>query len=208
MDKISEIDTIYGNEKLKVTCVERKYKVVSPRVTYLITAKKELEENITERLLHEDMELKTFLTYYEITNIILPVHGSEDVDLVKRKEHGKIPKSATTRNISTIRTNAQGRRELFDFLNLPEEFIIKDYKEALEEKGIKITNTAMPYDDLVWLQEKGKVIKLDKNENNKITYKKVKKEEANEIANNMEIDKTIKSLKDGQKVLMGTIKDS
>ena len=200
MNKISEIGTMYGKEKLKVTCVERKYKVISPRVTYLITAKKDLDEDITERLLHEDMELKTFLTYYEITNIMFPVPGIENVDPIKRKI---IPE----KKHENARTKTQARRELFDFLNLPEEFIIKDYREALEKNGIKITNTAMPYDDLVWLQEKGRVIKIGKNEYNKITYKKMKKEDANEIANNVEIDKTIQSLKEGQKVLIGTFKD-
>ena len=201
MNKTSEIDTIYGKEKLKVTCVERKYKVVSPRVTYIITAKKELEENVTERLLHEDMELKTFLTYYEITNIMLPVSSRENVNpVIKKKIPGKIPENVT------VRTKARERRELFDYLNLPEEFTIKDYKKALEEKGINITNTAMPYDDLVWLAEKGKVTKLDKNENNKTVFKKVKKDDS-EIANNMEIDKTIQSLKEGQKALIGTFKD-
>ena len=200
MNKISEIGTMYGKEKLKVTCVERKYKVISPRVTYLITAKKDLDEDITERLLHEDMELKTFLTYYEITNIMFPVPGIENVDPIKRKI---IPE----KKHENARTKTQARREIFDFLNLPEEFIIKDYREALEKNGIKITNTAMPYDDLVWLQEKGRVIKIGKNEYNKITYKKMKKEDANEIANNVEIDKTIQSLKEGQKVLIGTFKD-
>ena len=203
MDKItSEIDTIYDKEKLKVTCVERKYKVVSPRVTYLITAKKELEENITERLLHEDMELKTFLTYYEITNVMLPVHGRENrenEDITKKKMPRKIPEN------TTIRSRAQTRRELFYFLDLPEEFIIKDYKKALEEKGIEITNSAMPYDDLTWLEEKGKVVRLHKNEKNKTVFKKVRKETND--TNSMEIEKTMQSLKDGHKALIGTFRD-
>ncbi len=197
MNKTSEIDTIYGKEKLIITCVERKYKVTGPRVSYLISAKKELDENITEKLLHEDMELKTFLTYYEITNIMLPVITGQHKEIVTNK----IPQK------KTLRSSAAARRGLFDFLNLPEEFIISDYRKALEDNGVKITNTAMPYDDLEWLGKKGKVIKLNEKRNNKTTYKILKKGDANETRRDMEVDRTIKSLKEGQKVLLGTFKD-
>lgn len=191
MNKINE-----GKEKSRITCVERKYKVVGPRVSYLISAKKELDEDITEKLLHEDMELKTFLTYYEITNIVLPVINSQHTETITNK----VPQTPT------IRSSTATRRELFHFLNLPEEFTIRDYRKALEENGIKITNTAMPYDDLNWFGKKGKVIKLDEKINNKIVYKRLKKGEVNEIRSEMEADRTIKSLKDGQKVLLGTFK--
>ena len=235
MDKTSEIDTIYGKEKLKVTCVERKYKIISPRVTYLITAKKELDKDITERLLHEDMELKTFLTYYEITNVKFPVSNSENVNLTKIKipediekikipediekikipkdiEKIKIPKDIEKIKIpkgkpTSVRDKTLARRELYDLLDLPEKFVIKDYREAIEKQGIKITNTAMPYDDLEWLEKKGKVIKLGKSENNKVTYMKAKKTEINDITDRMDID-TNQSLKEGQKALMRTIRDS
>lgn len=50
-----------------VTCVERKYKVSGNGLNYLITTKKELDQEVTDNLLHEDMELKTFLTHYEVT---------------------------------------------------------------------------------------------------------------------------------------------
>ena len=65
----------------------------------------------------------------------------------------------------------------------------------------------MPYDDLNWHGKKGKVIKLDIKKNNKTIYKRLKKSEANEIRSEMEVDRTIKSLKEGHKVLMGTFKD-
>ena len=197
MNKTNEISTIYGKEKLRITCVERKYKVVGSRVSYLISAKKELDENVTERLLHEDMELKTFLANYEITNIMLPVIGSGHTEIITSKPQTIIVRSSSTAT----------RRGLFDFLNLPEEFVIRDYKKALEENEIKVTNTAMPYDDLNWLEKKGKVIKLAEKKNNKTVYKILKKGEANEIRNEMEVDRTIKSLKEGQKVLMGTFKN-
>ena len=156
MNKINE----YGKEKSRITCVERKYKIVGPRVSYLISAKKELDEDITEKLLHEDMELKTFLTYYEITNIVLPV--------INETITNKVPQTPT------VRSSTAARRGLFHFLNLPEEFTIR---KALEENGIKITNTAMPYDDLDWFGKKGKVIKLDEKRNNKTVYKRLKKDE-------------------------------
>ena len=113
MNKTNEIDTVYGKDKLIVTCVERKYKVVGSRVSYMISAKKELDEDITEKLLHEDMELKTFLTYYEITNIMLPVISSQHTEHTETITN-KIPQ------IRTVRSSTATRRGLFDFLNLPE----------------------------------------------------------------------------------------
>jgi len=52
---------------MNVTCIERKYKVTGSGLNYFITARKELDQELTKKLLHEDMELKTFLTYYEVT---------------------------------------------------------------------------------------------------------------------------------------------
>ncbi len=204
MSETSEIDTIYGKEKLRVTCVERKYKVVGSRVSYLISAKKELDEDVTEKLLHEDMELKTFLTHYEITNIMLPVLNSKMLSIGSK--HTETIKNNVPQT-RTVRSSVARRRGLFDFLNLPEEFAISDYKKALEENEIKITNTAMPYDDMRWFEKKGKVIKLTEKRDNKTIYKILKKGEANEIRSEMEVDRTIKSLKEGQKVLIGTFKD-
>lgn len=204
MNKTNEISTIYGKEKLIVTCVERKYKVVGSRVSYLISAKKELDENVTERLLHEDMELKTFLANYEITNIMLPVHSSQNVEVIKERVPKKIPENAS------IQAKARIRRELIDFLNLPEEFTTRDYENAIEEHGIKVSNSAMSNDDLRILEKKGKVICLDKKKVGKrgtmLLFKRLKKDE-DYSKSEMEINKTIQSLKDGQKVLMGTFRD-
>jgi hypothetical protein len=190
MSKTNEIETIYGKEKLIVTCIERKYKVSGSRVSYTISAKKELDENVTERLLHEDMELKTFLANYEITNITLPVPSSQKVE--------------------TIKTKARARRELIDFLNLPEEFTTRDYEKALEEHGIKVSNSAMSNDDLRQLEKKGKVIKIDKTKVGKhggmLLFKRLKKDE-DYSKSEMEINKTIQSLKNGHKALIGTIRD-
>ena len=203
MNKTNEISTIYGKEKLRVTCVERKYKVVGSRVSYLISAKKELDENVTERLLHEDMELKTFLANYEITNIMLPVHGNQNMGVINERVPKKIPENAT------VQTKAWARRELIDFLNLPEEFTTRDYEKAIDEKGIKVSNSAMSNEDLRMLEKKGKVICLDKKKVGKrgtmLLFKRLRKDE-DYSKSEMEINKTIQSLKDGHKALIGTFK--
>lgn len=203
MNKSNEISTIYGKEKLKVTCIERKYKVSGSRVSYTISAKKELDENVTEILLHEDMELKTFLANYEITNIMLPVYGSQKVGIIKEKVPEKISEN------TTVKTRAQTRRELIDYLNLPEEFTTRDYEKTLEEHGIKVSNTAMSNEDLRTLEKKGKVICIDKRKIDRRTmlvFKRLRKDE-DYSKSEMEINKTIQSLKDGHKALIGTFKD-
>src|SRR3990167_9906217 len=174
MNKTNEIETVYGKEKLRITCIERKYKVSGSRISYTILAKKELDENVTERLLHEDMELKTFLANYEITNIVLPVISSQKVEIIKERIPEKISEN------TTIKTKARARRELIDFLKLPEEFTTKDYEKALDEYGIKVSNTAMSNDDLRFLESKGKVIKVDKKKIGKhgamLLFKRLKKD--------------------------------
>ena len=203
MNKANEIETVYGKEKLKVTCTERIYKVSGSRVSYIIAAKKELDENVTERLLHEDMELKTFLANYEITNIMLPVHGNQNVEVIKERVPKKIPENAS------VQTKAWARRELIDFLNLSEEFTTRDYEKALDEKGIKVSNTAMSNEDLRMLEKKGKVICVDKKKVGKhggmLLFKRLKKDE-DYSKSKMEINETIQSLKDGHKALIGTFK--
>jgi hypothetical protein len=205
MSKTNEIETIYDKEKLKVTCVERKYKISGSRVSYIIAAKKELDENVTERLLHEDMELKTFLANYEITNIMLPVRNSQNAEVIKERVPKKIHEYAN------IQTRARTRRELIDILNLPEEFTTRDYEKALDEHGIKVSNTAMSNDDLRELEKKGKVIRLDKKKAGKhgrstLLFKRLKKDE-DYSKSKMEINETIQSLKDGHRALIGTFKD-
>ena len=83
-NRTSEISTTYG-ETLKVTCVERRYKVIDSNAIFIIVAKRELDEDTTEKLLHEDMELKTFLANYEIGNItyLSPVGKDNQVENIK-----------------------------------------------------------------------------------------------------------------------------
>jgi hypothetical protein len=178
----SEIDAIYG-KKLRVTCVERKYKVVDQKSSFIIVAKKEFDEDTTEKMLHEDMELKTFLANYEIANITSPSQSSnkENIKIQKKKipeieklEIGKKEESESTRKRRDIIMATLKRRELFDSLDLPEEFLVKDYIEGIEKNGIKISNSAMPYDDLKWLAKQGKVKMVNKTERGVMTYKIIK----------------------------------
>ena len=68
------------------------------------------------------------------------------------------------------------REELFDSLNLPEEFVIKDYRKALEEKGIKISNNTILYGDMMQLQKEGKVAIFEKKRRGTSIFKIIKKE--------------------------------
>ena len=207
---------VFGREGLKVTCIERKYRVSDSKVGFIITAKRELDEDRTKDLLHEDMELKTFLENYQITDIELVTASEEHVVDIKEKaserrmsisgittrknkgsarnndirvrndparirNDGKSTKSddGLIENHDTykyIRDETAKRRNLFDSLNLKETFVIKDYKDALEKKGIVVTNTAMPYDDLDRFVKQGKIIRIGKGERGKITFMIKKKE--------------------------------
>lgn len=196
-NKSNEIDTIYGKEKLKITCVERKYKVAKPAITFIITAKTELDEDTTGRLLQEDMELKTFLANYEITDIMLPAAKSSVVDhileidnvkLVQRSSSEKINrKNEKYKKIPTYSVTA-ARRALFDSLDLPQEFTTRNYTDAIEKNGMRITNSAMPYDDLKYFQKQGKVTKLKKTAHGLTTYKLVKVKNDNVDVKNDNID--------------------
>lgn len=204
------ISTIFGQENLKVVCVERKYKVSNSKVGFFVTAKKVLDENTTQELLHEDMELKTFLANYEITDVMPVPVSQESVDSTEKggivgdsgrlrnADIGSARKSSMV-NIMTNKsrvktknddkfagkdgvldkkTEAMKRVDLFDSLNLPDSFLIKDYKKALEEIGISITNTAMPYDDLERLEKQGKITRIGKGEHGAVSFLKKKKEGA------------------------------
>lgn len=171
----SEIDTIYG-KKLRVTCVERKYKVVDSKVSFTIVARKEFDEDTTEKMLHEDMEVKTFLANYEIVSITFPSSGRDNIKIIKKKmpEMGQKEESETAKNRREIIMNSLKRRELFDSLDLPEEFLVNDYTEAVERTGIKIPNSRVSRDDLKWFEKKGKVEMIRKTDRGLSVYKKIK----------------------------------
>ena len=84
--------------------------------------------------------------------------------------------------------NTLRRRELFDSLDLPKEFLARDYIYAVEKNGIKISNSAMPYDDLKWLAKKGKVEMMKKNDRGIITYRLIRKMEISKMERQSEDD--------------------
>lgn len=179
-----EIDMVNSKERLKITCVERKYRIEKPTSSFIIVAKKEFDEDTTDKLLHEDMELKTFLANYEITNIKFPIKGSstesvinsENAKLTKRvslKKNGEMPKS-----VSVLKRTLE-RRSLFDSLDLPEEFTSRNYIDALRKNGITISNNKTHYNDLKHFEKKGKITKLGKTYHNAQIYKLVKNDDTN-----------------------------
>jgi hypothetical protein len=184
--KSNKVDTIYGKEQLKVTCVERKYKIERSTATFIIVARTELDEDATGRLLHEDMELKTFLANYEITDIMLPtvkpsiksivdsiiIDDTIETGQVKLIKRG-LSKNKNKKTMSTRDTTAR-RRALFDSLDLPEKFTSRDYVDAVEKNGMSITNDAMPYDDMKYFIKKGKVEKLEKTSSGARIYRLIK----------------------------------
>lgn len=193
----SEIDTVYG-KKLRITCVERKYKIVDQKVSFFIVVRKEFNEERTEKMLHEDMEIKTFLANYEITNIVFPHSSNENIKIKKKKlnekenfEIGKKEESETTKKRRDIIMNTLKRRELFDSLDLPKEFLVRDYIEAVEKNGIKISNSAMSYDDLRWLAKKGKIEMIKKIDHGVVSYILINKTGNDKIDPHSEEDKDI-----------------
>jgi hypothetical protein len=183
----SEIDTIYG-KKLRVTCTERTYKVVDKKVSFFIVTRKEFDKGRTEKILQEDMELITFLKNYEITNIRFSSPRNENINLQKKKlyergkfEIGKKEESESTKKRRDIIMNTLKRRELFDSLDLPKEFLVRDYIEAVEKNGINFSNSAMPYDDLKWLAKKGKIEMIKKIDSGTVSYRILRKTEIDKM---------------------------
>lgn len=193
-------------EGLKVTCFERKYRVQTSHFNFTVIAKSEFGEDATSRLLHEDMELKTFLDNHEITDIeILDPFGQldiveieeveiEDVDRIaidissmstsdnmRREKHREKYKEKGESHIQIMKDiklykvsdSTYERRKLFDELDLPKSFTSKQYTNALDKKGIKLTNIAMPYDDLEFFEKVGKVKKLPKKIGVRIYWEKI-----------------------------------
>lgn len=177
-NKTSEIDTIYG-KKLIVTCVERRYKIVDSRSSFIIVARKEFDEDTTEKMLYEDMEVKTFLANYEIVDITSPSSRGENIKIQKKKmpEMGKKEESESTKKRRDIIMTSLKRRELFDSLDLPEEFLVSDYTEAVEKHGIKVPNPRVSRDDLKWFVKKGKVEMIGKIDHGASVYKLIKNTE-------------------------------
>lgn len=177
--KIDMMDDTYDRESLKVTCIERRYRVSNSKTEFTVVAKKEFDEDTTKGLLREDMELKTFLANYEISNVKTALNRDETP--VRNDDMKVISGHVRTKSRSNIRfcSGKQGalkRREMFDSLGLQETFLVKDYVCALKSKGIEITNSAMPYDDLYSLEKQGKIEITGRNDRGAMTFK-IKKNE-------------------------------
>ena len=186
IDSRNDANIKFEEDETRVTCIERKYKVENSKVSIVIVARKELGEDTTGKLLHEDMELKTFLANYDIILVsqkkipedvqnvdhddtglfakrnLMP----EDVQNVDNKDIGSKRNLISEKNkLGKIRQEAFNRRSLFDSLGLKKKFTPQDYANAIIKKGIKITNRSMPRDDMICLEKQGKVKKLEKKSN-------------------------------------------
>lgn len=239
MKNIREEDNIKDKERLKVTCIERKYRIDKPDLSFTITANKELDEDTTSNLLHEDMELKTFLSNYEITDIIssgtdvikkpiIVVNNAKDSiieiaeetreeirddtreeirddtrEQIRDDTREQIIDKKEIKQIFTTNLGRQNkkrtfhpqthttseRRALFDYLNLPKQFTCRNYIDALGEKGAKVTNTAMPYDDLKYFERIGKVEKTKKTISGVMVWEIISQDKRVDVENIEEVGK-------------------
>ena len=139
--------------KLKVTCIERKYKVQGEKSICVIKAKREFDEDLTERLLHEDMELKTFLTEYEIEKIEEKEdHKTETIEVVQPKKIANkkievVQANKKIENVSEMPTPEQ--RISLVMHTLPDEFalgdIVKYYSERDDKRDIQVLKRLYSY---------------------------------------------------------------
>lgn len=115
---------------MDVTCIERKYKIREHGISYFITAKREFDKELTDKFLHEDMELKTFLEYYEITGF----QKDEDFPL-KEEISGQLEISDITRHTSSKLSPPPAlRREWIILHHMPEEFAMEDIAKFYIDK--------------------------------------------------------------------------
>lgn len=197
---------------VKITCVERKYKIQSEDVNYFVTAKRELDEDITGKLLHEDMELKTFLEYYEITGFQQIKEISEREISAKEFEISGLVTQKTQEHIDKIQEERPTlakfpsplKREWVILHEMPEEFamedIIKFYKERDERYNMKSLKSRYS-NTLQNLKRRNKIESLNPEETNRRhrRYRKL-------VDERREFEKVIESLKMDKKVLLGTIR--
>lgn len=180
------------NHAKTVACIERKYKVESEKLIYFITAKKELSQDITDLLLREDMELKTFLEYYQIDDIQEKENIEDNIEEVMEE---KVPEKQVV--LAKLPTPIQ--REWIILHHLPEEFSLKDIVKFYEDKEEWYDENALKTrysSTLQKLKKQGRVEIVNPQDNRaKRRYRKTPDY----------TERTLKNLKDGQKVLLGTI---
>ncbi len=132
---------------MDITCVERKYKICGDGIIYYIAAKRELNEELTKKFLHEDMELKTFLEYYEIKGSqqededIFPTNEISDV--IEINVSGKDTKTVqikSRKNQTFANIPPRRIREQVILKEMPREFALNDiivfYKNKKENYDI------------------------------------------------------------------------
>jgi hypothetical protein len=181
---------IQGNEKLKITCVERKYKISGSRVTYIITAKKELNEDVTGKLLFEDMELKTFLANYEISKVIpKDIEVSEEKATIEKKiiDNEKIQVIAKLPSLFN--------RDYVIMMDMGDEFCLQDiadfYLKSGENYDIrKLKNLLSKTLKHLRTQKMIEIVNPNDNNRNKRYHKLIKDKD--------EIEKRLQNIKEGK----------
>lgn len=189
---------------MKITCIERKYRIEKDNVSCFIVAKRELSEDVTEKLLHEDMELKTFLEYYEIVALKYKTEELVISDIKAKPEiEGIIPGIETEKRAVLAKLPSLIRRTWVVLHEMPVEFaledIIKFYKDKDEHYDTAALKTSYSY-TLQHLKKEKKIEVIDTSVNRRYRrYRKLVDEQR-------EYDKMLESLKQDKKILMGTIK--
>ncbi len=204
----SEMNTMYGKESVKITCIERRYKVASPRMSFIISAKKAFDEEVTKRLLHEDMELKTFLANYEITNIVFPTTFERDKierEIIKQKLAEKEKNIVVEDNDRPISAKLPTpiQREYVVMSEMSDEFCLHDIIDFYKKRGENYDTLELKSHFSRTFQQLKKLNKIEvvnpeANPRNK-RYRKL-------VTNRGEIDNMYKSLKEGHKAILGTIR--
>lgn len=125
---------------MNITCVERKYKVCGDGIIYFIVANRELDEELTKKFLHEDMELKTFLQYYEIKGSLIDedINVTNEIsDIIEINVHGSDTKTVqikSRKNQTFANIPPQRIRELVILKEMPKEFSLEDIAKLYKNK--------------------------------------------------------------------------
>ena len=192
-----------------ITCVERLYKVQGQNATYFVKAKTELSQDVTDKLLQEDMELKTFLQNYEITNINLSYRtnktGDEQDKIIRMPVGGlKSSKNPEEGKDNEKRPPLAGRltqvQRLWIIINeLSEWFGMKDFIDAVEKRGYSYDDSFKMWKSTWTYLSKNKKIERTKGNTSSRKYRYIK-----DITPSSMVEKDLKNLKEGNKVILNS----
>jgi hypothetical protein len=120
---------------------------------------------------------------------------------------GEIGKVGEDHKVKPARKKREAMKSMWGNLRelLNDEFTIDEYKKALTDAGYEYTKgswAAVPGIQLKKIVKLGKIEKIEGTE--PATYRKIKVPHS--FRSDQNVDNTIKSLKDGKRVLMGAIK--